>query len=576
MRNLPTYDDWGLILERNKTVEFFNQNPQLLSQYSKGIAAHKDEWSNRHLMSDNENKRRMIVHTRLRDRLAKMEGSDKPFDGADSNWTVASVLSGYQEGYSLFYEWEDLSKSIVDSKSIDDFITKNSSYRAWKFPEEGYGKVKDISQYDPFFSFIKRNFKEVQSLLKWAATALKGIKGSDQKAFTNQLMKLGLSSSDLAVAMSHVTNWTSMSRKKLPPEVWPLLQKISVDSTELPKYVYRGIFFDGAKIKDRAKFMKLWQAGSSPGASQGKATSWSVDRGTAAEFMDAQDFIKDQKGGFFVLLRWPVNSKFVIADLRNLPVDHTFWNQQELIVDPAARDYEVDTIIPGDSEDALKKFKDSIKGGQGGYGRSKADFVVNFLNTPYETLNPNDRMAFKQASSMTVGELMQEFPSVRISGDPIIAKLPVPLWNYMDNYLYHTIIDSIEGQTVKFHFQIPLSSLEYIGSNGNLIRSTYQKFEKSNKFNQFYGTDVIISSEGTVSLVGDSYYNIDIDVKFPKELRIEKNPDKVGKVEHQEDIKSNENLRSIFEEVGSNQILEILKTFTSQRPTSKNIQVKID
>ena len=85
-------------------------------------------------------------------------------------------------------------------------------------------------------------------------------------------MKLGLSLSDVKLAMTIVTEWTSMSRKKLDPSNWSLLNKISVAPNLLPKYVYRGIFYDGAKIKDQKKFIEAWKPGSKPGASQGKAT----------------------------------------------------------------------------------------------------------------------------------------------------------------------------------------------------------------------------------------------------------------------------------------------------------------
>jgi hypothetical protein len=575
MRNLPTYDEFMLVIEKNRTVEFFRQHPELLSKYSTGVEAHsKSEWDpkrNGSIDRDLERDREKKVKDQLRGRLKRIPEVDELVDpGHKNSWTIIDVLTGMREGYSDWWDWNRLKDAILSAKNVDDFVKTNTARaRSWRFAHESYSESKDISQYGKFFKVLKTNFDLIQKSMKWVDTALKGIKGSAQAAFEKDLLKMGLSMKDLEVAMSHVENWTSMSRKKLDPSIWPLLQKLSVDSSSLPKVIYRGIFIDGAKIKDQAKFLKQWFPGSKPGVSQGKATSWSVDKGTAAEFMTDQDFIKDAKGGYYVLLRWKVDPAKVIADLRNLPVDHKFWNQQELIVDPAARDYEVDAMIPGSSgSDAHSEFIKTIKGGQGAWGRSKSEFALNFLNTPYETLSPNQRIEFKQIAKMTVGEFQSTYPGIGI--DAKWKGVAMPIWNYLSKYSSNMVPTSISRNRVEFKFAFGLQSIEYL--RDPVLDATIKRVKKETGYNQFAGSQEIVSNVGFIELIDDDYYDINLKIHLPTKCSPEvMNPNEKREIDQIAD----KALNTIFNEVGESNILNVMNRRQSEQKLPKNINIQI-
>jgi hypothetical protein len=577
---LPTYEGF-LLLEKNKTVEFFRQNPELLSNFSSGIDPHsKEEWDPQPEKDRNLERRRMSAAVKVaHQKLNKLSGADSPYntkENSKNSWKIFEVISGETEGDrgSSWWEWGDFAKTITSSRDYKDFLQKNRD-RRWKLPDE-YGKRPPIDEeYPEFAKFLEDNFREVQRVIGVLEDAKEGIEGSALKGVQNRFMKMGLSVRDVEVAMTHVQNWTSMSRKKLPPEVWPLLQKISVDSSMLPTTIYRGIFIDGSKIKDEAKFLKQWYPGSKPGKSQGKATSWSVDRGTAADFMTVQDFIKNEEKGYYVLLKWTVDPKYVIADLRNLPVDHTFWNQQEIIVDPAATDYEVDTIIPGSAgSNSHREFTDTIKSGQGSYGITKANFALNFLNTPYETLSPHERMHFKRAAKMTVKEFMQEYPRASIVGwssGPSIEGLAMPIYNYLAKHVTdNLVIEKVERNRAEFSIVIYIGDLQLYGA---AAKASYEKIKGQEDFNQFAGNSAIVSSTGTISLLDDDYYDMDLEVVWPSEFRIVK--DYKGSSVGTYDKAADAALQKIYDELGGSYFAEASKKKQSERVIPRNINIKM-
>jgi hypothetical protein len=580
MKNLLTYENF-LLLEKNKTVQFFKDNPQLLSSFSKGIQSHsKAKWDPKRFNSidrDKELERESNAKSILRKKLEKIDGVNELVDPTNKNsWTVLEILSGNRIGYSDWWDWRRLKDDILNAKTVEQFLKDNNSARSrsWRLPFEDYSTAKDLSEYENFYKVISKNFDLIYKNMKWIDTALVGIKGSSDEGFRNELSKMGISYQDLMVAMSYIEDWTSMSRKKLDPSVWPLLQKISVDPSSLPKVIYRGIFIDGVKIKDEAAFLKKWYVGSSPGASQGKATSWSVDRGTAASFMIDQDFIKDRAKGYYVLLKWTVDPAKVIADLRNLPVDHRYWNQQEIIVNPSARDYEVDTIIPGSSgNESHREFVNSIKGGQGAWGKSKAEFAMNFINTPYETLNPNQRMEFKRITKMTVGEFISEYPSSNFNYNLSEWKdVPMPIWNYVDKYTSNLRLISASDSKIEFVFEINLSDLYYI--NDPRIKSVYERVKKETDFNQFAGYHSLFSDKGTIELIDNNFYDVNILIKMPTVIKIAPNKENKGE-SRKLDIEADDALKKIFDEVGSDTLLELIIKEQSKRNPPRNINVQI-
>ena len=553
MKNLLGYQDF-LLVEKNRTVDFFQKHPELLSKYSQGIPSGKEEFDpGRHNVDNRlESQRLEKLQTQLAAKINALPGSS----------TVQSLPVGQYDNLKNFLD------DLLGSKNFDDFADKFPK-RYWTISKESWSSGKELAEYPELYKFFKENFSKIQDIYKWYSKGYDGIKGSAQKGYVNDLMKLGLSEKDIEVAMSHIEVWTSMSRKKLDPQVWPLLQKISVDSSLLPKYVYRGIFYDGAKIKDQGKFLQAWKPGSKPGVSQGKATSWSIDRGTASRFMVDQDFIKDNQNGFYVLLKWKVDPKYVIADLRNLPVDHAFWNQQEIIVSPEARDYEVDTIIPGKSGyEGLQEFQRTIKGGQGAWGQSREDFAQNFLATPYETLSPYDRLEFKQIAKMTVGEFRKAYPKSFVTDLPEWQKVPFPIWSYRSRHMSNVIVDSVSGNTVKFHFEFLLSSLDR--SKASKVSAAYNKIKGLLDFNPYSSTKEIRSDVGTITLNSNAYYDIQIQINLPTKFYL------TGKEgDSEKENTANKALQLILDEAGSQGFLEFAKNSIEQTPTSRNMEITV-
>ena len=583
MKNLNTYESW-LITEKNKAVEYFREHPEELSKYASGIQPHyKHDFKPAQAISghnDPEWPAREKIMKVARLKLMKSGSDTGEFEVGRAKWKWTDLFVGQLEGWSGWYDVDYFRKSIIENKTFDDFLeAAEGRSRLFRYPFEDYGKRVE-PQDEPLLSlytWMRKHYSEIQDWCKWIEKALDGIRSLGAKKAEKEFMKLGLSTNDVQVAMTYVKEWTSMSRKKLDPSVWPLLQKISVDDSLLPQYLYRGIFYDGAKIKDPVKWKEKWYPGAKPGASQGKATSWTVDRGTAAEFMTDQDFIKDRENGYYMLLKWKVDPKLVIADLRNLPVDHTFWNQQEIIVSPEARDYEVDTMIPGsEGYDGWRAFVKSNKGGQGAYGQTKADFALGFMNTPYETLDPGMRMEFKQVTKMTVGEFRKAYPNTRINADTQWNDLAMPIYNLATRWLTRINFIKSSRNELVFTVSYDLRDLDY-SSNPN-IRSVYKKYYDEMKFNQFSGTKVIESNEGSIKLIDDDYYDMDIEVKIPTEFSLkDKLKDGKALVPDKLDVDANLAMEKIFNEIGSDEFVNAAKASQQevQSKVPKNINISI-
>jgi hypothetical protein len=258
-----------------------------------------------------------------------------------------------------------------------------------------------------------------------------------------------------------------------------------------------------------------------------------------------------------MLLKWEVDPKKVICDLRNLPVDHTFWNQQEIIVSPDARDYEVDTMIPGkEGYEAYKKFCAENPGGQGAWGKTKAETAARFLLMPYDKFSIGDKMEMKRIAKMTVEEFRDEYGGAVVTSDPRYSKMAMPLWNYIDQHFWRVRILSSTRDEVKFQLEYTMDDLGY-SSAGPELKSMMDKLNKQVakgeiSYNPYNGKDAIVSNPGTVKLISDDYYNIDIEVNWPTQFEIVKGgrkPDEKSEP-RPEDIKTDEILKRVFDELG--------------------------
>lgn len=157
----------------------------------------------------------------------------------------------------------------------------------------------------------------------------------------------GLKPHDFLRGVAEILRMQSSSYQRPKSELYPILQYLTVVKSKLPKVIYRGFFYDGAKIKDREKFLSKWYKGSKPGESFSKPTSWSTSRSVAVAFMDNQDRVKDSDGGFHIIVKLENPTvEEVIADYRNFKYSG-YYNQLELLINSGIKRYVVDEILPG-------------------------------------------------------------------------------------------------------------------------------------------------------------------------------------------------------------------------------------
>lgn len=571
MKKLPKLDEW-LILEKNATVEYFRQHPELLQPKFRDITQHKSGYkpnlpyakSSKPVIVDAYNK--MIKLNDGSELILHLKGRDY------ENLEFFKWVSGYDQYYRRSVDFVNI---LINSNSIADFYKKMDSNRI----EIDYAtSTKDIPELD---QFLKNNFREFRLICKDLNNAVEGLRIQPKAAYDKQFLKLGLSKGDIEKAMSWINDWTSMSRKRLPSDVWPLIRSISVDESKLPEYIYRGIFIDGAKIKDINKFLERWKAGSKPMVSQGKATSWSYSRGTASSFMTDQDFIKDKKGGFYCLLKWKVNPKFVIADLRNLPVDNKFWNQQEFIVDPAAKDYEVDTLISGEDEAGYQEFLSSIKGGQGAWGMSKNEFIGSFFKMPFEELDINSRIEFKRTTLMTMDEVEAEYGKILNWSEEYRSKVgnvSFPLAMFIQSQYFagfHMSFNKIISKNeIELEFLIDLDNM-WSNKTPNL-KAIFDKVKKKNDFNHFYCSYVLIG-KGIIRLENPTFYSLNFIIEFPKTLDISdcfrEDNIELRKKGNPQTILADDSFREIVNEFGIDNFLNVIQIGIAEIKLPRNMHI---
>jgi hypothetical protein len=374
------------INEITRVERYYQQNPDRLARYD--LTSPKSADNNR-FMSGGD-------HSRVRDEKTAFENKWKEVLGPALYKKVFSWGSDLSYGFERATErangdFEKFIDIFGQSVDLDD------------------QEVKQLAQ---LHSAIIKSYTALQKKIQ-------GLERADWSRFQKNATKAGISASDYQAVQNWIEHFTSMSRKTIPPEIWPALQKLTVIPSKLPKTVYRGLFFDGAKIKDREKWMQKWAVGSKPNVKPTKIQSWSTSKGVASQFMDAQDFVKDKENGFAIMLKYDITDpNVVIADFRNLK-DSGFWNQQEIVLSPDARDYEVVAALP--YEDYYKLGKDwtetdlynyQKQNRAPGAGASGMEYNRMFINYFFDInqlqIDPADKENMKQATKLTVGKAKEK------------------------------------------------------------------------------------------------------------------------------------------------------------------------
>ena len=517
------------LLEKNKTVDFFRKNPDKLKAFRNIPSANAEwefDWESR---SDRGDARRKLDFDVYYSAIAKLDPSNKFAQNLQSSLRHSSL--------DTFFWYANRLQTYDEFRKNAD---TDYSFRT---------RADDVNWADwADHEFMAKHYNAIRKIAKSFIDRKEGLKDIDNRRFAKDMMKLGLEPRSVRAAMAWVEYYTAGSYRKLPKDVFDTLQQMSVDASRLPKYIYRGFFFDGAKIKDREKFLTKWREGSMPRAGLNKATSWSGDKGTAVAFMDAQDRVKDSKTGFHVLLKWKVNADDVIADLRNMPGDFRFWNQHEFIVSPDVKDYVVDKIIPYQSPVDqpyetldLVQFQRAVKGGWGGMGKRKGDTLSNFLFSPYDKFGTNEKIAYKQLLKMSVKDVKSKLNvslgynteySNRLNDAlfPLAAVLRLieeKAWQSRGGHLFNINVDKVVSPyeiRIKFEFKFTRDYSTNSINIEDIFPGGAKYINLKYPDDKFDAEDVRVGpvAYGTISLNKDfGVYNIAITLDIPNKFKID-------------------------------------------------------
>lgn len=409
--------------ELNRTAKYYRDNPdKVLPQQLGKWRPDKDEYRSPEVIYKNVKKYNQAIQ-KFEDKWKRIAGdvnlivrtgypkldlpiwklfkpisAMSPYGMSDDHylvdWSLKRYLKSKEDMANHFIKWnDDITQEEKDS--MQQFI--DNHYDAWSRDAQNIGKI---------FSHVFPNHPKLLS------------KKATQK---------GVEFDDYQIAIAELKRYTSMSGKRIDKKFWPILQKMTVTPGELPEYVYRGLFYDGAKIKDLAKWQSKWYEGGKPNMKFTKATSWSTSPTVAVAFMQPQDKIKDKENGFHVLLRYEIKDpSLVIADLRSLP-DLRFWNQQEILLSPEARDYEVVDVFVHQEDwgegktEKWKEIEDRYKNSgflSGSHGYSMMEFIkFVFFNVRETDVTSDLKEEIKSLSDSTVREFEDHFSIALMSYD---------------------------------------------------------------------------------------------------------------------------------------------------------------
>lgn len=462
-------------------------------------------------------------------------------------------------------------------------------------------------QNKPTFSFVFHEkpkslavVKKYWDKLKHIATTFENKQQADRNWSSNKLKKLayasGVTPRAYANAIEWIANYTSSSQKKIPKEIYELLQKITVDKNKLPEYVYRGIFYDGKKIKDKEKFEKQWAPGNKPGVKQSKATSWSALRDTAIAFMQAQDFIKDVNNGYFVLLKWKVDPDMVVADLRQLK-NMKFWSQQEIIVKSDANDYEVDTILPYAEQDKYNEMVKKISNMSTKYfGDSKAEYInSHFFDFNKMNLDPGYIEHLKSIKNMTVPEASKALGakitgSNSIKSEKINKTVLLPVLKTIRELNMHNLVEIYTTE------ELPFDETSCGIGIGVRVAGPWDDTGEKSPFNELIDPDTLqkfikgrmfFDAKTTITMTNNEYnkfvFEIDLPNKYEVDITTRSYDDPKKSIELKaefQDILSNMTYASVSRSATTEELITkecnklVMETIEGVMKKYKNIEIR--
>lgn len=497
-------------------------------------------------------------------------------------------------GISSDVSWRDVANQIFRTNPINDkyyqLLTKFEEKYPWSFKsiylhlgagafdrvlsfsdplelfKKGYSYEysKNPKDFDDYFNKLAKDpdLRKLRSLYD---------KKSDyaEIKFKQLANQYGINLRDLAFGFNEIIRMQSSSYQKLKPSSYALLKAMTVVPSQLPSVIYRGFFYDGAKIKDQDKFLKQWAVGNSPKVKLGKPTSWSSSKSVAIGFMKNQDKVKNAEDGYHVLLKIknPTEDE-VIGDLRNFEFSR-FWNQQEIIISPEVTRYTVEELLPYQEYNAPdNKYRDleksNMRPGAGSWGRNKNELLMDIFNLSKYDISLNTKIDYKEIKDLTIGELIKrKMLSSEYFDDEYKSKhvkLLLPLFKFATQpFIGRTSIFKVNSPTsIIMSSQINFKNIEYKDTVGKTFEGTGLISKEK------FGNDAIIALLTEVNLVQNNINKFVFDFKF-----IEYQLVYSEKSHGEEIVKYLETKNPIFEELFLKEIHKIENLF----PTVK-INVK--
>ena len=322
--------------------------------------------------------------------------------------------------YDLYQEFAEKYPEALEFAGIgkDEYRGRYDFKRTINLFNHDERFVKDDEKYN----LIKSNEKYFK-LFKNYAKKYKALQNIEFSKLEKIALSRGLKPQDISTIMDWVEHYTAESKRIIPAPVWPALRKLTVDDNELPKVIYRGLFMDGHKIaptsledaspKDKAKIkerLEKWanyKKGDKIKLTVTKASSWSSSKAVASQFMDAQSKIKNMDRGYSLLLKYTITDPSkIVADFRKFP-ELKFWNQQELLLDPSEKEFEIVQIMPYNKENELRDYqRKNSKPGAGAWGSNKGELIIqNYLRISNLDIPKDIKETWKTYYDKTLGEL---------------------------------------------------------------------------------------------------------------------------------------------------------------------------
>lgn len=299
---------------------------------------------------------------------------------------------------------------------------------------------------DDLFDFFREHgdeyFPEAQRLIHLGYVMWKNATQQIEK----RALAKGIDPESYMTGLQFILVYRGGGTSDIPEDVWPVMQKMTVNPKELPDYVYRGIFLKGSYIRSNYNnaegVMKDWAEGKEPPMKFDKVNSWTANKRTAVSFMQADGMSTsdlDQSLGFHVMLKMKLNPEDVVVDFRTLP-EFRYWGEQEILLKPDAGPFIVDKIIRLNTKNKNKEFNEYMKSWRSEHTKNLNFEGRNMYNAITQNIMRLNKLPiqkkyislFTQYVDSTIEEFERDF-DVEL-WQSMYKNLKLALFNLIDNY----------------------------------------------------------------------------------------------------------------------------------------------